>query len=1092
MNMISTGAFQTEMDASNNQPTLAEKFAAVWEKKNAKAARAGGVSLMALSLAACGSDDATTTTATTATTDTTTTTATTTTTTPAGEAFTLTTVAAGDQFALTAGDDTVTGTATTYNAADTVLDVTSTDADVMNLTIGGDLTATPTITNIETINVTHSGFTAGATNPTKLDVDVASITGATTFNFTIDATTSVNEIELDNLATGQTVVSTAATTDLDAIDNDAAITVNTTAASATSTSTIEVTSAGALTSLTVTEGAGHVDLDVTTADLDGTLTVTSAQDADIAADAATSATVDAGRDVTITSLVAATSVNITAGRDVADAANDLLDAATSVTITAGREIDGVDMDAATTVTLSAAGIDSSGSGGAERESSITGDAMTTLNVSGNGGAVEYDISGANPDALATINVTGDQSVTLLTDAANLDSLTKLDMNDSTTAGTTTLILGTTTPDNNINLSTVDESVIIRMDVNEATANVITLPANSNMVFNAAQTDIDLTAAAATASSNTANLSIDNSASAVTTHALTALTTTNMATVNVDMSLDSAATTIGTWDVGAANNLNITIAAGGISSVTEITAGALTVSGAGALAIGDNITVSSMDATGVTGAVTVTADAGNVIQTGSGADAVTAGDINVNVQLNGGNDTYNLSGDLTTAGTNTSYVVDFGDGNVDTMNVANASNTNSAAVQLTNFEKIVLANDATMRDTQLSGVSASVFGGSNSVLTVGITQATNDFSGLAHDTATMTTADNDGFVMDASAMTSAVTITGTGFDDTITGSANASALADTIVAGGGADTINVTQGGDSVTGGAGTDTISFTVLDGAFANIEGGTSDATGVVVNLSAGALQASTVAAELGTSFMSSSDSALAAGEFGYLFATAAAANSAVVGTMATVENVTGSTGADYILGSSAANTLAGSNGNDTFVGGAGNDTITLGTGTDTVVFSGATLALNGADTVGSFATADIFDFSGFLTGGAIANATTTTAITLASTTALATSTTSIPVTDGEVYIIEDAAEASIDTAAEMITELTNTGGLDAVDVATSSTAILIVGGADDDTAHYVYGVVNDATAAIATGEIVLLATVTTNITGGVNGILTTNLELV
>ena len=63
MNMISTGAFQTEMDASNKQPTLAEKFAAVWEKKNAKAARAGGVSLMALSLAACGSDDSTTTTA---------------------------------------------------------------------------------------------------------------------------------------------------------------------------------------------------------------------------------------------------------------------------------------------------------------------------------------------------------------------------------------------------------------------------------------------------------------------------------------------------------------------------------------------------------------------------------------------------------------------------------------------------------------------------------------------------------------------------------------------------------------------------------------------------------------------------------------------------------------------------------------------------------------------------------------------------------------------------------------------------------------------------------------------------------------------
>ena len=35
MNMISTGAFLTEMDASNKQPTIAKKFAAVWEKKNA-------------------------------------------------------------------------------------------------------------------------------------------------------------------------------------------------------------------------------------------------------------------------------------------------------------------------------------------------------------------------------------------------------------------------------------------------------------------------------------------------------------------------------------------------------------------------------------------------------------------------------------------------------------------------------------------------------------------------------------------------------------------------------------------------------------------------------------------------------------------------------------------------------------------------------------------------------------------------------------------------------------------------------------------------------------------------------------------------
>jgi hypothetical protein len=48
MNMISTGAFQSELNASQKQQTLAKKFVAVWEKKNAKVARAGGVSLMAL------------------------------------------------------------------------------------------------------------------------------------------------------------------------------------------------------------------------------------------------------------------------------------------------------------------------------------------------------------------------------------------------------------------------------------------------------------------------------------------------------------------------------------------------------------------------------------------------------------------------------------------------------------------------------------------------------------------------------------------------------------------------------------------------------------------------------------------------------------------------------------------------------------------------------------------------------------------------------------------------------------------------------------------------------------------------------------
>ena len=57
MNMISTGAFLNEMDASDKQKALVKKLTAAWEKKNAKAAKAGGASLLALSLAACGSSE---------------------------------------------------------------------------------------------------------------------------------------------------------------------------------------------------------------------------------------------------------------------------------------------------------------------------------------------------------------------------------------------------------------------------------------------------------------------------------------------------------------------------------------------------------------------------------------------------------------------------------------------------------------------------------------------------------------------------------------------------------------------------------------------------------------------------------------------------------------------------------------------------------------------------------------------------------------------------------------------------------------------------------------------------------------------------
>ena len=108
MNMISTGAFQIEMDASSKTETLVSKLVSAWEKKNAKVARAGGVSLMALSLAACGSSDDT------ATDDTSSSSSssddTTTTTTPTAQTYTLT--SGLDAVTGGSGDDAIYGAIT--------------------------------------------------------------------------------------------------------------------------------------------------------------------------------------------------------------------------------------------------------------------------------------------------------------------------------------------------------------------------------------------------------------------------------------------------------------------------------------------------------------------------------------------------------------------------------------------------------------------------------------------------------------------------------------------------------------------------------------------------------------------------------------------------------------------------------------------------------------------------------------------------------------------------------------------------------------------------------------------------------------------
>jgi len=187
MNMISTGAFQTEMDASNKQETLVAKLVSAWEKKNAKLARAGGVSLMALSLAACGSSsDDTATSDTTATDTSSDTTTTTTPTVDASKEILLTSAQnIGASYTGGSGDDVFAGVIVGNNATGTTFQA----GDVLT---GGDGT--------DTLTVSVSGNGGGAFSVVGVDTNAVEILKLSNFD-TNAGDTTVDTTLMDGLTT---------------------------------------------------------------------------------------------------------------------------------------------------------------------------------------------------------------------------------------------------------------------------------------------------------------------------------------------------------------------------------------------------------------------------------------------------------------------------------------------------------------------------------------------------------------------------------------------------------------------------------------------------------------------------------------------------------------------------------------------------------------------------------------------------------------------------------------------------------------------------------------------------------------------------
>ena len=434
------------------------KLVKAWESKNAKnAAKAGGISLMALSLAACGGSSSTTTT------------------TPVVETPVVDTPAVGNTVALTdatniltassftALADSITADQDTYGAADVIVEDNAGDGDTLTISTDADITATPTVVSIENIVVNVNSLTTGGDSVLTMAVDsIAS--GEVTFNSTRVATTtdSVTVTGAGNIALvaganiddtfDVTMVEDAATTvdageattvNITAVGDDqvATLTLNGDAAGTVDVATdLNITSTAAATwTVTAIEELDTITGDAnTTIDIAGLATLSEASVTGVAGVVGGAGTSDlTGVDAPIT-----VDTGAAASFTVADAASfelDTVEAGNTVFafLAADDDDEDSDVEQSLTVTLSDDTTDAHGAAGGGYTVTLTDSAddgsneITTLNLVATGdlnhaasadGDVGVDVS---DNVLAsTINVSGAGDIDMVvTTASTNDTVT---------------------------------------------------------------------------------------------------------------------------------------------------------------------------------------------------------------------------------------------------------------------------------------------------------------------------------------------------------------------------------------------------------------------------------------------------------------------------------------------------------------------------------------------------------------------------------------------------------------------------------------------------------------------------------------------
>lgn len=730
MNMISTGAFQSEIDASTKQPTIAEKFAAVWEKKNAKAARASGVSLMALSLAACGSDDDTASTTTATTTTTTTTTATPT-------ALSLLATTGSDNLAGGAGDDTFRGTIDDNTAANNTL--TSSDslsggegADTLNLIAdvsgGGIALPAADISGIETINVRNVSGQTLTVNTTLIigeetvNVDrsssamvVSNIADGVGITVTGDSATVNANVELDFLQ-GATNKVTAPTLTIDGDTTGGDVDLD-----GTGIASVSVISTGG------TNVLAALDLQGTAAE-DVTITATTNLDLGTGIEGITAAT---GNTFTVSG--AATAVDL--GSNAVDADVDVIDASG---LTAGGIT--ATMSASTTLAVT---------GGSGNDTITSGAVLTTGSANAGAGTGDKLVVGASTHvATAALGAKYTNFETLQVGAGvavDVDNLTA----GNTLTGATFAAGGDIT------------------DMNSSMAANVTAVASGTYV-------IGVKSATTVGNIDTVNITADDGVAGASTVALGTPTIAGVETLGI--TANDATTVTALTSVTSMSSLNVS----GAKAATITT---------GALAINANMTV---DASGKTaGALTFNADLstgrGMNVTGGDGGDTITMSDDGLAdvVSAGAGADTIRAEGQGV-ADAQTLTIAETGKTGVDTTITATIHGvtvTTAAAVDASADTITTIATDLTTAlnlDATLDamGFSFTSAGGVVTVAGSGFNGAVADIS-VADGTITGRTY-TAGATNGAEAADAADTITGGSGKDVIHQTTSSIANIDTVV------------------------------------------------------------------------------------------------------------------------------------------------------------------------------------------------------------------------------------------------------------------------------------------------------------------------